>query len=180
MAEETAVENIKELEDGSVRIGSTETEETSEEQIEQQAHEDEQNDVASDAPDEEREALRAERRQERRLKKDFQKKREVSLQHRVQTLQRANEEYARRIAALENSTSGFKLAGIDKQIEDQQLRINYMQRQLQDAIVRQDAVSQARVIDELTDEKARLKEIQAYKQQQIQSSKKPKQCANSL
>ena len=125
--------------------------------------------------DEEREAIREARREERKLKKELKKQREASARNKILSLERRNEELAKRLAAVESSASSFQFAQIDKAIEDESTRIEYAKMKLVQAAQNNDAASQVDLLEQLTESKTRLAQIQAYKKQQLEEAKRPKQ-----
>ena len=86
-----------------------------------------------------------------------------------------SEELARRLAAVESSASSFQFAQIDKAIEDETTRIEYAKMKLVQAAQNNDASSQVDLLEQLTESKTRLAQIQAYKKQQLEEAKRPKQ-----
>ena len=175
---------IKEQEDGSVLAKIEAPEgfddeqeekiEASEEQDseEQDDHQDEQND---DESEEEREKIREARREERRLKKELSKQREASAKHKISALEKRNEELARRLAAVENTASSYQFAQIDKAVEDEATRVEYAKMKMLQAAQENDAVAQMEYLEQLTEAKQRLQQVQHYKKQQLEAAKAPKQ-----
>ena len=175
---------IKEQEDGSVLAKievpegfddeQEEKIEASEEQDseEQDDHQDEQND---DESEEEREKIREARREERRLKKELSKQREASAKHKISALEKRNEELARRLAAVENTASSYQFAQIDKAVEDEATRVEYAKMKMLQAAQENDAVAQMEYLEQLTEAKQRLQQVQHYKKQQLEAAKAPKQ-----
>lgn len=102
---------------------------------------------------EDREALREARREERKLKKELAKQREVSAKHKISALERRNEEMARRLAQLENATTGFQFAQLDKFIEDEATRVEYAKMKMTQAAKAGDAVSQAEFMEQFHESK---------------------------
>jgi DNA repair exonuclease SbcCD ATPase subunit len=125
--------------------------------------------------DEEREAIREARREERRLKKELKKQRDLSAQNKIKTLERHNEELARRLAAVESSAASFQFAQVDKAIEDEATRVEYAKMKLVQAAQANDANAQVEYLEQLQDAKNKLAQIQAYKKQQLEETKRPKQ-----
>jgi len=177
---------IKEQEDGSVLAKieapegfddeQEEKVEASEEQDseEQDDHQDEQNDN-DDESEEERERIREARREERRLKKELSKQREASAKHKISALEKRNEELARRLAAVENTASSYQFAQIDKAVEDEATRVEYAKMKMLQAAQENDAVAQMEYLEQLTEAKQRLQQVQHYKKQQLEAAKAPKQ-----
>ena len=132
----------------------------------------EQNDGETD---DEREAIREARREERRLKKELKRQRDISANNKIKTLERHNEELARRLAAVESSAASFQFAQVDKAIEDEATRVEYAKMKLVQAAQAGDANAQVEYLEQLQDAKNKLSQIQAYKKQQLEEAKRPKQ-----
>jgi hypothetical protein len=187
MAENEKDVPIREQEDGSVLAKvdlpeEIESEEESTKKVESsQDHDDEESDDHEDDEEndgetsEEREKIREARREERKLKKELKKQRDVSAQNKIKSLQRNNEELARRLAQVENTAANFQFAQVDKALEDEATRVEYAKMKLLQASQNQDAASQVEYLEQLQDAKTRLAQIQAYKKQQLEEAKRPKQ-----
>lgn len=187
MAENEKDVPIKEREDGSVLAKvdlpeEIESEEESTKKVEaSQDHDDEESDDHEDDEEndgetsEERKKIREARREERKLKKELKKQRDVSAQNKIKSLQRNNEELARRLAQVENTAANFQFAQVDKALEDEATRVEYAKMKLLQASQNQDAASQVEYLEQLQDAKTRLAQIQAYKKQQLEEAKRPKQ-----
>lgn len=183
---------IKEREDGSIvaKVGVDENEQFENEQVAAAAEEADEgeendeghaeggevdsNDEGSD-DEEERERIREARREERKLKKELQKQREVSSKHKITALERRNEELARRLAAVENTAASYQFAQIDKAVEDEATRVEYAKMKMLQAAQAGDAEAQIEYLDQLTEAKQRLAQIQHYKKQQVEAARAPKQ-----
>ena len=187
MAENEKDVPIKEREDGSVLAKvdlpeEIESEEESTKKVEaSQDHDDEESDDHEGDEEndgetsEERKKIREARREERKLKKELKKQRDVSAQNKIKSLQRNNEELARRLAQVENTAANFQFAQVDKALEDEATRVEYAKMKLLQASQNQDAASQVEYLEQLQDAKTRLAQIQAYKKQQLEEAKRPKQ-----
>lgn len=137
---------------------------------------DENHEDSEDGEDEdEREKIREARREERKLKKELAKQRETSAKHKISALERRNEELARRLAAVESSAASFQFAQVDKAIEDEATRVEYAKMKLLQASQAGDAEGQVEYLEQLQDSKQRLAQVQAYKKQQLENAKRPKQ-----
>jgi hypothetical protein len=195
MAENENHVPIKEQEDGSIlakvefpeEIGDEDEgkkgkKEKKAEKVEDHDDEDELDHEAADdeaaeegETDEEREKIREARREERRLKKDLKKQREISAKNKITALERRNEELARRLAAVESTASSYQFAQIDKAIEDEAAKVEYTKLKMLQAAQTGDAAGQVDYLEQLTDAKQRLQQAQAYKKQQLEQAKAPKQ-----
>tara|TARA_R110000868_G_scaffold96428_2_gene265319 strand:- start:1296 stop:2276 length:981 start_codon:yes stop_codon:yes gene_type:complete len=143
---------------------------------EEDHHDDQDNDQQDDdETDDEREKIREARREERRLKKELAKQREASSKHKISALEKRNEELARRLAAVENTASSYQFAQIDKAVEDEATRVEYAKMKMLQAAQENDAVGQMEYLDQLTEAKQRLQQVQHYKKQQLEAARAPKQ-----
>jgi hypothetical protein len=176
---------IKEQEDGSV-LAKVEAPEAFDEeetvQVEAPSDEEAENAADDDAAAEEqsedendREAIREARREERRLKKELAKQREASSKHKISALEKRNEDLARRLAAVENTAASYQFAQIDKAVEDEATRVEYAKMKMLQAAQSGDAAGQMEYLEQLTDAKERLRQVQQYKKQQLNEAKLPKQ-----
>lgn len=125
--------------------------------------------------DDERERIREARREERKLKKELAKQREATAKHKIQSLEKRNEELARRLASLESSAASLRIAQIDKAVEDEATRVEYAKMKLMQAAQANDAAAQVEYLEQLTEAKQRLQQIQHFKKQQLDEVKSPKQ-----
>jgi DNA repair exonuclease SbcCD ATPase subunit len=196
MAENEKDIPVKELEDGSAQVAyateddpfdeapaeAEKEEKKKEERPEASDDEDEESDNQSDEEeqndgetDEEREAIREARREERRLKKELKRQRDISANNKIKTLERHNEELARRLAAVESSAASFQFAQVDKAIEDEATRVEYAKMKLVQAAQSGDANAQVEYLEQLQDAKNKLAQIQDYKKRQLDEARRPKQ-----
>jgi len=191
MAENEKDVPIKEREDGSFlakvdfpeEIEDEETKKPKKDKKEEEEHdEDAQDNAEEDADDdegaesdEEREKIREARREERRLKKDLKRQRDLTSKNKITTLERRNEELARRLAAVESTAASYQFAQIDKQVEDEATRVEYAKMKMLQAAQNGDAAGQVEYLEQLTDAKQRLQQVQYYKKQQLEQAKTPKQ-----
>jgi len=181
---------IKEQDDGSVlaRVEVPESfdDEDKGTEVEVKAEEDESDEDEShgsdedqqdedDETDEERERIREARREERKLKKELAKQREASSKHKITALERRNEELAKRLAAVENTAASYQFAQLDKSIEDEATRVEYAKMKMLQAAQSNDVAAQMEYLEQLTDAKQRLQQVQYYKKQQLEQAKTPKQ-----
>lgn len=125
--------------------------------------------------DDEREKIREARREERRLKKELAKQREASSKHKISALEKRNEDLARRLAAVENTAASYQFAQIDKALEDEATRVEYAKMKMLQAAQSNDAAGQIEYLEQLTEAKQRLQQVQHYKKQQLEAAKSPKQ-----
>jgi len=125
--------------------------------------------------DEDREKIREARREERRLKKELNKQREATARNKISALERRNAELAERLAKVENTAASYQFAQIDKAIEDEATRVEYAKMKMLQAAQSGDATGQVEYLEQLTDAKQRLQQVQYYKKQQLEQAKAPKQ-----
>lgn len=125
--------------------------------------------------DEDREKIREARREERKLKKELAKQREISAKHKISALERRNEELARRLAAVESAATSFQFAQVDKAIDDEATRVEYAKMKLLQASQAGNAEQQVEYLEQLQEAKTRLAQMQAYKKQQVEQVRRPKQ-----
>jgi hypothetical protein len=192
MAENEKDVPIKEQEDGSVlaRVQAPEGFDDEEEELkeggkveaadEDSDEEDNQDDQQDDQQDDdetedERERIREARREERKLKKELAKQREASSKHKISALEKRNEELARRLAAVENTAASYQFAQIDKALEDEATRVEYAKMKMLHAAQANNPAEQMEYLEQLTEAKQRLAQVQAYKKQQLEQAKAPKQ-----
>jgi hypothetical protein len=186
MAENEKDVPIKEQEDGSVlaKIEVPEGFDDEEEHVEVEApsSEEEQHAAEDDSAaeeqsddEDEREQIREARREERRLKKELAKQREASAKHKISALEKRNEELARRLAAVENTAASYQFAQIDKAVEDEATRVEYAKMKMLQAAQSGDVASQVEYLEQLTEAKQRLQQVQHYKKEQLEAAKAPKQ-----
>ena len=164
LPEEIEIEEEKEV--GKVEAVDDRTEEEIQE---------DQDDQEDDETEDEREKIREARREERRLKKDLAKQREYTAKNKISALEKRNEDLARRLANLENGAASLKIAHIDKAVEDEATRVEYAKMKMLQAAQSGDAAGQIEYLEQLTDAKQRLQQIQHYKKQQLEAAKSPKQ-----
>jgi DNA repair exonuclease SbcCD ATPase subunit len=151
--------------------------EAADEDSDEEDHQDDQdNDQQEDDEDEEERAkIREARREERRLKKELVKQREASSKHKISALEKRNEELARRLAAVENTAASYQFAQIDKALEDEATRVEYAKMKMLHAAQANNPAEQMEYLEQLTEAKQRLAQVQAYKKQQLEQAKAPKQ-----
>jgi len=177
---------MKELEDGSL-VAKVELPEEIEDHEEGGHVEEKEEDTRSEEEreddeaaeegenDEEREAIREARREERKLKKELKKQREISAKNKITALERRNAELAERLAKVESTAVSYQFAQLDKSIEDEATRVEYAKMKMVQAAQAGDVNAQMEYLEQLTDAKQRLQQVQYYKKQQVEQAKAPKQ-----
>jgi len=162
----------EEVEDDGVEVAAPPDDRTDEEREEDEAEDAEQDD---DTSEDEREAIREARREERRLKKELKKQRDFSAQNKIKMLERHNAELAERLAKVESTATSYQFAQIDKAIEDEATRVEYAKMKMVQAAQANDVNAQMEYLEQLTEAKQRLQQVQHYKKQQVEEAKAPKQ-----
>lgn len=176
---------VKEREDGSALAamddhkdpfeGSENRQDEDHDDEDKASHDDNDGDEGDEGDsDEDREALRAARREERKLKKELVKQREVSAKHKISALERRNEDLARRLAQVENAAAGFQFAQVDRLIEDEVTRVEYVKMKMAQAAQAGDITSQMEYMDQFHDAKKKLEQAQLLKQRHLEDAKRPR------
>ena len=99
----------------------------------------------------------------------------MSARHKISSLEKRNEELAQRLARLENGAASLRLSQIDKAVEDEATRVEYAKMKMLQAAQAGDAAAQVEYLEQLTDAKQRLNQMQHYKKQQLEAAQKPNQ-----
>ncbi len=141
----------------------------------EESDQDNGDDDSDSGDDDEREKIREARREERRLKKELVKQRDASSKHKISALEKRNEELARRLANLESGAVSLRMAQIDKALEDEATRVEYSKMKMLQAAQSGNAADQIEYLEQLTDAKQRLQQMQHFKKQQLEAAKKQKQ-----
>ena len=171
----SAVANVDLSDDIEVEIEESDAkEEAQDNRTDEERDDDEAAEEHSDDEDE-REKIREARREERKLKKELAKQRDLTARNKISALEKRNEDLARRIAAMENVATSYQFAQIDKSIEDEATRIEYAKMKMLQAAQENDAAAQVEYLEQLTEAKQRLQQVQHYKKQQLEQAKAPKQ-----
>lgn len=157
-------------EGGEVEAADNDGEDQSDNEPQDDGEEDQDGETEDD-----REKIREARREERKLKKELAKQREASAKHKISALEKRNEELARRLAAVENTAASYQFAQIDKALEDEATRVEYAKMKMLQAAQSGDAAAQVDYLEQLTEAKQRLAQVQEYKKQQLEQAKAPKQ-----
>lgn len=170
LAKVEAPDEVEELDEGG-KVEAADHEE--DDRTDEEREDDEAAEEGED--DDERERIREARREERRLKKDIKRQREISAKHKITALERRNAELAERLAKVENTAASYQFAQIDKAIEDEATRVEYAKMKMVQAAQANDVNAQMEYLDQLTEAKQRLQQVQHYKKQQVEQAKAPKQ-----
>ena len=111
------------------------------------------------------EAVRSAKRARRRAKKDLIRKTNEEKDVRLQQLQRENEEFKRRLSHVERETKQVQIARIDKNIEDQQVRLQYAKMKLSEAVQAGDGDAMVQAQELWNQAQAAMGEFTRVKQQ---------------
>lgn len=125
--------------------------------------------------DDDREKIREARREERRLKKQLAKQKDITARNKISALERRNAELAERLARVESASASYQFAQLDKAIEDEATRVEYAKMKMLQAAQENDASAQVEYLEQLTEAKQRLQQVQAFKKQQLEAARSPKQ-----
>ena len=164
MNAETKEENIDVFEetDGSVTVELPESIPSPDEQsIESSASETEEQ-------GEETDAIREARRARRRAKKEYIKKTNEEKDHRLILLSRQNQELQERLAAVERKTQSADLARLDSAISDEESRLEYFRRKMQEATDNSDGNAFTQAQEAWYDSRRKLEAMQGFKHRAVQ------------
>jgi len=117
-----------------------------------------------------REAKRNRRRSKKALARDTNREREIQLQQ----LRRQNEEMTQRMAELERKSQYSELNQLDKQIEDENLRLEYAKMKISEAAAAGDGDAMVQAQEMLYDSKQKLNSLSGVKNQYVKQSQAPK------
>jgi hypothetical protein len=117
-----------------------------------------------------REAKRNRRRSKKALARDTNREREIQLQQ----LRRQNEEMTQRMAELERKSQYSELNQLDKQIEDENLRVEYAKMKISEAAAAGDGDAMVQAQEMLYDSKQKLSSLSGVKNQYVKQSQAPK------
>jgi hypothetical protein len=120
-----------------------------------------------DHPDD-TEAMRAAKRAKRRSKKEFARNTNKERELQLQMLKRQNEEMARRMAELERKSQYSEISQIDKQIEDENLRLEWARHKISEATASADGDAMIQAQEALFDARQRLEYLGRVKSQASQ------------
>ena len=178
---------VKELDDGTAEVGGLSeevkaeapevvTEEPVKEETphDEEKHEEDEEDDDKESP-EDREKIREARREERKLKKELAKQREVTAKNKIASLERQNQELAKRLASLENTASSFQISQADKAVEDATTRVEYYKLKMLEAAKAGNPEDQIQFMEQFSDAKAQLLQAESYKKNQLEEVKRPRQ-----
>lgn len=116
-----------------------------------------------DHPDD-TDAIREARRNRRKAKKEYIKRTNEEKDHRLALLTRQNQELMERLSVVERKTHGADIARFEKAIEDEQYRLQYAQRKMQEATSNADGESFTKAQEMWYDSRRKLEAMHSYKE----------------
>ena len=125
--------------------------------------------------DDDTEALRAAKRARRKAKRELAKQTSIEKEHRLQMLQRQNQELMERLSVVEHKTHGSELARLDKAIEDTHLKIEYAKRKMAEATEAQDGNAMAKAQEMWYESRRQADALHHIKRAAVRPAAKPQQ-----
>lgn len=125
--------------------------------------------------DDDTEALRAAKRARRKAKRELAKQTSIEKDHRLQMLQRQNQELMERLAVVEHKTHGSELARLDKAIEDTHLKIEYAKRKMAEATEANDGNAMAKAQEMWYEARRQADALHHIKRAAVRPAAKPQQ-----
>lgn len=127
-----------------------------------------QADPNDDGGDEDRpddtDAIREARRNRRRAKKEYIKRTNEEKDAKLQLLERQNRELMERLSVVERKTHGADLARFEKAIEDEEYRLQYAQRKMQEATDNSDGAAFTKAQEMWYESRRKLEAMHSYKE----------------
>lgn len=131
-------------------------------------------DADADHPDDDDE-LREAKRNRRRAKKDLIRKTNQEKDVKLQSLQRENEEFRKRLGQLERNTKSEQLTRIEKNIEDAQVRLEYAKMKLSEATSNNDGQAMVEAQTLWQNSQDEMRQLSHIKNQVDQELRRPQQ-----
>lgn len=128
----------------------------------------------ADHPDDDEE-LRAAKRNRRKAKKDLIRKTNQEKDLRLQSLQRENEEFKRRLSQLERNTKAEQVTRIEKGIEDAQVRFEYAKMKLAEATQNNDGQAMVEAQTLWQNAQDEVRQLTHLKRQADEEMRRPQQ-----
>lgn len=166
---------VVEEKDGSVTVQLPDSIESPDAQEERAESQDDGGD--EDHPDD-TDAIREARRNRRRAKKDYIKRTNEEKDAKLQLLERQNRELMERLSVVERKTHGADMARFEKAIEDEEYRLQYAQRKMQEATDNSDGAAFTKAQELWYDSRRKLEAMQNYKNQVAKASSQESAPAN--
>lgn len=116
-----------------------------------------------DHPDD-TDAIREARRNRRKAKKEYIKRTNEEKDQRLALLTRQNQELMERLAVVERKTHGADLARFEKAIEDEEYRLQYAQRKMQEATNNSDGEAFTKAQELWYDSRRKLEAMHSYRE----------------
>jgi hypothetical protein len=130
-----------------------------------------------DHPDD-TDAVRKARSNRRRAKKEYIKRTNEEKDQRLGLLQRQNQELMERLSVVERKTHGADLARYEKAMEDEEYRLRYAQKKMQEATDNSDGEAFTKAQELWYDSRRKLEAMHSYKEQAAKSSSQDSAPAN--
>jgi hypothetical protein len=128
-----------------------------------------QADGDEDHPDD-TDAVREARRARRRAKKEYIRKSNEEKDQRLQLLQRQNQELMERLAAVERKTHTADLARLDSAISDEESRLEFFRRKMQEATDNSDGTAFTKAQEAWYESRRKVEAMQGIKQRAVQAT----------
>jgi hypothetical protein len=95
--------------------------------------------------------------------------------NKISSLEKQNNDLAKRLAQLESTATSFQISQADKYIEDASTRVEYAKLKMLEAARANDAESQIQWMEQFSEAKVQLQQANQYKNAQLEAVKRPKQ-----
>lgn len=155
--------DVTEEKDGSVVVELPDNIESPDQPEQQAAGDDE------DHPDD-TDAVRAARRARRRAKKEYIKKTNEEKDHRLALLTKQNQELMERLSAVERKTHTADLARLDSAIADEESRLEFFRRKMQEATDNSDGAAFTKAQEAWYESRRKVEAMQGIKQRAVQAT----------
>jgi hypothetical protein len=152
---------VTEEKDGSVVVELPETIESPDKEAQADGDEDHPDDT---------DAVREARRARRRAKKEYIRKSNEEKDQRLQLLQRQNQELMERLAAVERKTHTADLARLDSAISDEESRLEFFRRKMQEATDNSDGTAFTKAQEAWYESRRKVEAMQGIKQRAVQAT----------
>jgi hypothetical protein len=136
-------------------------------------HADDPENIQDDGGDEDHpddtDAVRKARSNRRKAKKEYIKRTNEEKDQRLSLLQRQNQELMERLSVVERKTHGADLARYEKAMEDEEYRLRYAQKKMQEATDNSDGEAFTKAQELWYDSRRKLEAMHSYKEQAAKS-----------
>jgi hypothetical protein len=123
-------------------------------------------------------AVRAARRARRRAKKDYIRKTNEEKDHRLAMLTRQNQELMERLSVVERKTHSADLARLDSAITDEESRLDYFRRKMQEATDNSDGAAFTKAQEAWYESRRKVEAMHGIKNRAVQASTNESSPAN--